>query len=61
MNVTEANVNEDNGRIIPLKEITKDWLLISISIIIIGKSENQILNFVERYPTLISKVKTHGQ
>ena len=39
MNVTETNIIEDDRRIIPMKEITKDWLLISISIIIIGKSE----------------------
>ena len=39
MNATETNIIEDNRRIIPLKEITKDWLLISVSIIIIGKSE----------------------
>ena len=39
MNVTETNIIEDNRRIIPMKEITKDWLIISISIIIIGKSE----------------------
>ena len=39
MNVTETNIIEDNRRIIPLKEIAKDWLLISVSIVIIGKSE----------------------
>ena len=43
MNATETNIIEDDRRIIPMKEITKDWLLISISIIIIGKSANRDL------------------
>ena len=38
MNVTDAGIIEDDRRLIPLKEITKDWLLISASIITIGKS-----------------------
>ena len=38
MNVTDASIIEDDQRLIPLKEITKDWLLISVSIITIGKS-----------------------
>ena len=40
MNVTANGKIEDDLRLIPLKEIIKDWLLICVSIIAIGKSKN---------------------
>ena len=40
MNVTAHSIMEDDLRVIPLKEIVKDWLLICVSIIAIGKSKN---------------------
>ena len=39
MNTTTRIITDDDFRLIPLKEITKDWLLICISIIAIGKSQ----------------------
>ena len=38
MNSTTSIITGDDYKLIPLKEITKDWLLICFSIIAIGKS-----------------------
>ena len=40
MNVTANGIIEDDLRLIPMKEIIKDWLLICVSIIAIGKLKN---------------------